>query len=215
MESASVCVSPFRVCTIFSRSARSLPSCRARSGSCQTAGCASSRWTSVSRSALWSYSKVPPQRGHPRLHGGYFVQRRVDLEHGGCSLGLKARILLWSGGFVSARRRLLHICGLWGLSRIAKDFRAGDSPYSLFSVIPAKAGIQESGGAVVKGWPILPGGAFGCRSCCHSRLCGNGLLKPLDSSFRWNDGFVWIPACTGGSGPPRPRVPDAVLPRFG
>ena len=32
---------------------------------------------------------------------------------------------------------------------------------SLFVVIPAEAGIQESGGTVVNGWPILADGAFG------------------------------------------------------
>ena len=30
---------------------------------------------------------------------------------------------------------------------------------------------------------------------CHSRACGNGLFKPLDSSFRWNDGEVLFITC--------------------
>ena len=40
----------------------------------------------------------------------------------------------------------------------------------------------------VNGWPGLPDGTFGCRARVLAfPLCGNGLSKPLDSSFRWND----------------------------
>ena len=41
----------------------------------------------------------------------------------------------------------------------------------------------------MKRWQVLADGALGGRACgCHSRLRGNGLSKPLDSSLRWNDG---------------------------
>ena len=46
---------------------------------------------------------------------------------------------------------------------------------------------EESRDATVNGWQVLPDGGFGCRSCCHSRLRGNGLHKPLDSGLRRND----------------------------
>ena len=44
--------------------------------------------------------------------------------------------------------------------------------HSLLVVIPAKAGIQEGKGAVMKGRQVLPDSALGCHTCCHSRKAG-------------------------------------------
>ena len=45
------------------------------------------------------------------------------------------------------------------------------------------------GGRGVKGWQVLPEGAFGYRArVLVLPLCGNGLYKPLDSGLRRNDG---------------------------
>ena len=44
---------------------------------------------------------------------------------------------------------------------------------------------------------VLPDGTSDCHACgCHSRLRGNGCLKPLDSGLRRNDGGGWISACS-------------------
>ena len=41
---------------------------------------------------------------------------------------------------------------------------------------------------MVKGWQVLPDGAFGYLACVLSfPRCGNGLLNPLDSGLRRND----------------------------
>ena len=62
----------------------------------------------------------------------------------------------------------------------------GDKPISIPIVIPAQAGIQEGGGAVVNGWPILADGALGGHPFKLSfPLCGNVLLNH------------WIPAFAG------------------
>ena len=41
---------------------------------------------------------------------------------------------------------------------------------------------------MVKGWQVFSDGMLVYRCYgCHSRLCGNVLLKPLDSGLRRND----------------------------
>ena len=66
-------------------------------------------------------------------------------------------------------------------------------------VIPAKARLQDVGGRAASGTgrrgihprqPCLQqaGGIMTSPSHCHSRSRGNVLHRPLDSSFRWNDG---------------------------
>ena len=45
---------------------------------------------------------------------------------------------------------------------------------------------------MVKGWQVLPDSKFSYRACILSfPRCGNGLLKPLDSGLRRNDGRGW------------------------
>ena len=59
---------------------------------------------------------------------------------------------------------------------------------SLFLVIPAQAGIQESRGAVVKGRQILPDARVRLSCLLSFPQGGNGLLNH------------WIPACAGMTG---------------
>ena len=66
------------------------------------------------------------------------------------------------------------------LSGIAKGLSRWQPTCFLFVVIPAKAGIQE-GGPRGEGMTGFSGWRVGFRSCCHARLCGHALLKPLDS----------------------------------
>ena len=64
-------------------------------------------------------------------------------------------------------------------------------PFNLIAapaVIPAKAGIQEGGGAVVKGRQVLPDAYIQLSDLLSCPLCGHVLHKPLDSGLRRNDG---------------------------
>ena len=58
------------------------------------------------------------------------------------------------------------------LARMAKGLSGWQQTCSLLVVIPAKAGIQEGKGAVMKGRQVLPDSALGCHTCCHSRKAG-------------------------------------------
>ena len=106
---------------------------------------------------------------------------------------------------------------MWNFSLIDDQYRTetacgqqvGQNDNSF--VIPAKAGIHAcrrqacllQAGSGVAG---NSAGFVGMRySDGHSRLCGNVLYQPLDSSFRWNDDGVsfWlyiIPACLPQTG---------------
>ena len=61
-------------------------------------------------------------------------------------------------------------------------------------VIPAQAGIQEGGDAVINGWQVLLDSALGCRVCCHSRCAGMYCLNH------------WIPAFAGMTEELWPRI---------
>ena len=68
----------------------------------------------------------------------------------------------------------------------AQGCRDSDKPISTPIVIPAQAGIQETGARLLNGWPILADGALG-GSCLsgHSHVAG---------MYGFNH---WIPACAG------------------
>ena len=84
------------------------------------------------------------------------------------------------------------------LSGMAKGLSGWQPACSLFVVIPAEAGIQEGAGGMLDELQHFPVRAR--RIELSFPLSGNGLLKPLDSGLRRNDGGLDSSFCLAATG---------------
>ena len=123
----------------------------------------------VKRGRMTQIKPPPTNTGrfsrHSRFAGMAYLNHWIP-AFAGMTTGMKM-------GFLPFRQPLCHACRIPDLSPL-RHSGAGRNP-----------GGRGQG---INGWQILPDGLLGCRACVLSfPLRGNGLSKPLDSSFRWND----------------------------